>query len=109
MRAGFAGDQIAAVEVGSETRVGIYVPGEAGFRLLTLGAAPSTLDSPDFDLTPSYLAALRAAEQRAGSFAFSQPPCGQDLDERAPPVAAVTGAGPGWRSQRLSARQPGGP
>ncbi len=87
------GDAIAALELGPELRLGVYVPGGAGHRLLTIGAAPSTLDAPHFDLTPAYEEAVAAVERSAGSYAFARPPYGESLAERAARVAALTGSG----------------
>ena len=93
MKAVIAGERISAVEIGADVRVGIFIADDGVYRLLTVGAAPSTLDSPDFDLTPGYEAALRAAERLAGSYAFSGQPYGSDVTARAPEVAAMTGPG----------------
>ena len=93
MKAGIVGDLISAVEIGAEVRVGVCIPDGDAYRLLTIGSAPCTLDSPDFDLTPGYEAALSAAERRAGSYAFPVRPDGSDIGSRAPRVAAVTGPG----------------
>ncbi len=82
-----------AVDLGPNVRVGVYTPGPAGYRMLAVGSAPSTLDAPHFDLTPAYEAALTDAASRGGSFAFPQPPYDAPLADRAPAAAAITGDG----------------
>lgn len=88
-----AAGRVCVVELGAETRVGIFVPESGAQRLLTVAGAPSTLDAPDFDLTLSYERAIAEAEARAGMFGFPEPPSRQGDITRRPPVFAVTGRG----------------
>ena len=63
-------ERVIAADLGSHVRIGVYVPGSSGHRILVVGSAPSTLDAPFFDLTVAYKKALSDATKHAGSFAF---------------------------------------
>ena len=84
-------ERLMVVDLGPYVRTGVYAHGPGGYRILAVGASPSTLDAPHFDLTPAFAGALSDAAARAGSFAFPPPPADGPLAERAPPIAAVTG------------------
>ena len=84
-------ERLMVVDLGPYVRAGIYARGLAGYRILAVGTAPSTLDAPHFDLTPAFEGALADVAARAGSFAFSKPPHNGALLDRAPDIAAVTG------------------
>ena len=84
-------ERVMVMDLGPCARAGIFTRGPGGYRILAVGAAPSTLDAPLFDLTPAFEGALADARARAGSFAFPQPPHDAPPAERAPPIAAVTG------------------
>ena len=84
-------ERLMVMDLGAWVRAGIYARGPGGYRVLAAGSAPSTLDSPHFDLTPAFEGALADAAARAGSFAFPSAPHDGPLTERAPVIAAVTG------------------
>lgn len=84
-------ERLLVMDLGPWIRAGVYARGPGGYRILAAGSAPSTLDSPHFDLTPAFEGALADAVGRAGSFAFPSPPHDGQLTERAPEIAAVTG------------------
>ncbi|MBM4436079.1 MAG: hypothetical protein FJ029_02330 [Actinobacteria bacterium] len=81
-----------AVEIGPDVRLALYLAEGGRHRLLTVGEAPSTMDAPDFDLTPGLAAAWRGALDRAGPYAY--PTDGAlPSPERVPPVQVITGPG----------------
>ncbi len=84
-------ERLMVMDLGPCVRAGIYARGPSGYRILAVGAAPSTLDAPHFDLTPAFEGALADAAARAGAFAFPKAPFDGSLLDRAPDIAAVTG------------------
>ena len=89
-----AAGRVSVVELGAETRMGVFARQDGSFRLLTVAAAPSTLDAPDFDLTPSFERAAAEAEALAGAYyALPESSPRPHGAPRTPPVAAAVGRG----------------
>ena len=87
-------DRVSVVELGAETRVGVFAQHEGAYRLLTVAGSPSTLDAPDFDLAPSFERALAEAESLAGAyFAIPETSVRPHGEPRTPPIAAAVGRG----------------
>ncbi|MCY4113763.1 MAG: hypothetical protein OXG33_07495 [Chloroflexi bacterium] len=87
-------DRVSVVELGAETRVAVFARHEGAYRLLTVAGAPSTLDAPHFDLTPSFERAVAEAESLAGAyFAMPESSARPHGEPRTPPIAAAVGRG----------------
>ena len=87
-------DRVSVVELGAETRVAVFARHEGAYRLLTVAGAPSTLDAPHFDLTPSFERAVAEVESLAGAyFAIPETSARPHGEPRTPPIAAAVGRG----------------
>lgn len=84
-------ERLMVMDLGPGIRAGIYARSPGGYRILAVGSAPSTLDSPHFDMTPGFEGALADAAAHAGIFAFAHLPTNGRLSESAPEIAALTG------------------
>ncbi len=84
-------ERLMVIDLGPSIRTGIFTRSPGGYRILAVGSAPSTLDSPHFDMTPAFENALADAAAHAGLFAFAQLANDGRLSDRAPEIAALTG------------------
>jgi hypothetical protein len=86
-------ERVVAVEIGVNTRVGVYVPNSDDYRMFAMGSAPSSLDAPDFDLTIGYEAAMADVVRNAGGYAFLPTSVDDGLVDEGRSVSVVTGEG----------------